>query len=250
MLTAGLETPRSLLLNDEKMRVAAVVFDLDGTLIESIHVSFIVLNTALERVGLPPVAWEEVLDTARKGHFDWNILLPGKDETRERELLLEARKIIGQIQPEILRREVRLIQGAVETLKILRAGGLRIGLVTATRRMYLEGKLHCLKEAGVAHWFEVILTTDDVTRRKPYPEPLIECGQKMGLHPEKMVYVGDTWVDIRAGKTAGTKTIGVLTGLDDYDALLAEEPDAIIESVRDLKEMIWIPTSIHSTASR
>lgn len=236
-------------MNDEKMRVDAVVFDLDGTLIESIHVSFIVLNTALERVGLPPVEWEEVLNTAKQGHFDWNILLPGKDEARERELLLQARKIIAEIQPEILRREVRLIQGAVEILSILREGGLRIALVTATRRMYLEGKLHCLKEAGVAHWFEVILTTDDVSKRKPSPEPLIECGQKMGLSPEKMVYVGDTWVDIRAGKTAGTKTIGVLTGLDDYDALLAEEPDAILESVRDLKEMIWLPTSIHSAAS-
>jgi len=57
------------------------------------------------------------------------------------------------------------------------------------------------------------------------------CGQKLGIPADRCVYVGDTRVDIRAGKAAGMKTIGVLTGFDVYDTLQNETPDAIIDSI-------------------
>lgn len=216
----------------------AVVFDLDGTLIDSIHVHFKVLNTAFERVGLPAVSMEDVLNAAKEGQFDWQGVLPGKDRAREKWLLTKSIEIIADIQSEMLRQEVRLIHGTVEILKALTEEGLRIGLVTNTQRIYLDDKLYLLNKAGVARLFEVIITTDDVPGRKPSPEPLIECGKRLGVSPERIVYVGDSRVDIRAGKAAGTKTIGVLTGMDGYDVLAAERPDAIIESVLYLKERI------------
>jgi phosphoglycolate phosphatase-like HAD superfamily hydrolase len=95
-----------------------------------------------------------------------------------------------------------------------------------------------LQQAGVEELFEVIITTDDVLKRKPAPDPLITCAQQLDMRPGNCVYVGDTATDIKAGKAAGMRTIGVLTGFDEYDTLEKEKPDAIMESVRNLLEVI------------
>jgi phosphoglycolate phosphatase-like HAD superfamily hydrolase len=97
-----------------------------------------------------------------------------------------------------------------------------------------------LQHAGVAKLFKVIITSDDVPNRKPDPDPLIECARRLDVKPNKCVYVGDTRTDIKAGKSAGMKTIGVLTGFDDYDMLANEGPDAIIDSIRNLLEVIEV----------
>ena len=113
-----------------------------------------------------------------------------------------------------------------------------MGLVTSTPRDYLAVKLAPLKEAGIEHLLEVIVTADDVVNKKPHAEPLIKGSQKLGVAVGHCVYVGDTRVDIRAGNAAGMKTVGVLTGFDGYEALKKENPDAVIESIAQLAETI------------
>ena len=103
-------------------------------------------------------------------------------------------------------------------------------------------KLIPLSNAGLVHLLEVIVTADDVRHKKPSAEPLIQCSQKLGVPPQKCEYVGDTRVDIRAGKAASMGTVGVLTGFDDYDALKNETPDAIINSIAQLNEILEIRT--------
>jgi phosphoglycolate phosphatase-like HAD superfamily hydrolase len=67
---------------------------------------------------------------------------------------------------------------------------------------------------------------------------LLECARRLGENPEKCAYVGDATVDIVAGKAAGMRTIAVLTGVDDYEAIKAEDPDMILESVSQLTD--WL----------
>lgn len=221
-----------------KLIVDAVIFDLDGTLIDSIHVHFKVLNTAFERLGLPPVSWEDAMEAAKEGRFDWDLVLSDDTKARKDEIMARCIEIIADIQPEMLRKNVRPIEGSVEILHEIAAAGMKIALVTSTQKKYITDKLHPFHEAGAAHLFEAIITTDDVPVKKPAPAPLIECGRRLNLSPERMVYVGDSHVDIRAGKAAGMWTIGVLTGVDDYGALAAEAPDAILGSILDLREKI------------
>ena len=97
-----------------------------------------------------------------------------------------------------------------------------------------------LKNVGADALFEVIITPDDVERRKPAPDPLIACAQQLDLKPVNCVYVGDTATDIKAGKAAGMLTVGVLTGFDEYEILETENPDAIISDVQNLLEVIEI----------
>jgi phosphoglycolate phosphatase len=85
---------------------------------------------------------------------------------------------------------------------------------------------------------EVIIAADDAPRKKPAPDPLLECSKRLGILPERCMYVGDARTDIQAGKAAGMKTVGVLTGFDDHKALSRENPDAVIDSIADLKDIL------------
>ncbi|MFC1869171.1 HAD family hydrolase [Thermodesulfobacteriota bacterium] len=215
----------------------AAVFDLDGTLIDSIDVYVKILNTAFRRIGVPEAPRDQVLAAIREGGFDWNLVLTEARNRQREEIIQKTRAMVGDLYEEIFRRDVTLISGVDLLLKNLSARGTRLGIVTSTQKMFIEYKLYPLQNAGIDTLIEAVITTDDVQQKKPAADPLIECGKRLSVDPKKMVYVGDTAVDIRAGKAAGTMTVGVLSGVDDYETLKAEDPDAILESIAGLEAL-------------
>ena len=223
-----------------KLTVHAVIFDMDGTLIDSIDIYFKIVEIALERLKLPQVSRTQILDASETGDFNWELVLPGEVHHKKDEIIGEAWEIINEIAPQMFAENLKLIRGADNILQRISASIPRIGLVTSTQRKYIKTKMQPLKSAGVEKLFEVIITSDDVPNRKPDPDPLIECARRLDVNPSKCVYVGDTRTDIKAGKAAGMKTVGVLTGFDDYDMLAKEGPDAIIDSIRNLLEVIEV----------
>ena len=164
--------------------------------------------------------------------------MPQEVLNRKEEIIDEAWAVINEIAPQMFADNLELIKGAERIVENLSSSGLKIGLVTSTQRQYLETKMLPLKNAGVDTLFEAIITSDDVAKRKPAPDPLVTCAQQLDMKPGNCVYVGDTTTDIKAGKAAGMRTIGVLTGFDEYETLEKESPDAIVENVRYLLEVI------------
>jgi HAD superfamily hydrolase (TIGR01549 family) len=221
-----------------KLTVDAVVFDLDGTLIDSLDVYCKILNSAFERVGLPAASRKNILRAIRDGGFVWDFVLPEQMKSQKEVLIRKVRRIIDEIYPRMFRKEIKMIEGADEILKRIAARGMKIGLVTSTPRTFLEDKLYPLKLAGIEDMFEVIITTDDTQKKKPAADPLIECGKRLGVNRDKIAYIGDTRIDMKAGRAAGMKTIGVLTGNDTYQDLMAENPKAVIQSVCELGNVI------------
>jgi HAD superfamily hydrolase (TIGR01662 family) len=224
----------------KKLKVAAVIFDLDGTLIDSIDIYFTIVENALKRLNLPAVSRNQIIAAAESEEFKWELILPQEVLSRKEEIIDETWAVINEIAPQMFADNLELIQGAERIVESLSSNGLKIGLVTSTRRQYLETKMQPLKNAGVDTLFEAIITANDIEKRKPAPDPLIACAQQLELKSGGCVYVGDTTTDIKAGKAAGMRTIGVLTGFDGYETLETENPDAIIESVRNLMEVIYI----------
>ena len=218
--------------------MAAVIFDLDGTLIDSIDIYFTIVENALKRLNLPAVSRNQILAAAESEEFKWELVLPQDVLDRKTEIIDEAWAVINEIAPQMFADNLELIQGAERIVENLSSSGLKIGLVTSTQRQYLETKMQPLKNAGVDTLFEAIITSDDVEKRKPAPDPLVTCAQQLDMKPGNCVYVGDTTTDIKAGKAAGMRTIGVLTGFDEYETLEKESPDAIVENVRYLLEVI------------
>jgi len=223
-----------------KLFVDAVIFDMDGTLIDSIDIYFEIVEIALKRLELPQVSRKKILDAAETGDFNWDLILPDEVKNTKDEIIAAAWEIINEIAPQMFAENIELIRGADTILQNISASIPKIGLVTSTQQQYLKNKMQPLKSAGVDKLFEVIITSDDVANRKPDPDPLLECARRLNVNPGKCVYVGDTRTDMQAGKAAGMRTVGVLTGFDDYESLNKETPDAIIDSVRNLTEVIAV----------
>ena len=217
----------------KKPAVDAVIFDLDGTLIDSAPIYFDLIEVVFKRLGIAPVAKSVLLEAMKNGEFEWDLVLPDEIKNRKEQLIAKARGIIDEIAPAMFHEQVKIIPGTADALKTIAAEGLKLAMVTSTLRDYMPIKLAPLKAAGVETLFEVVITADDVRYKKPHAEPLLMCSDKLGLSPANCVYVGDTRVDIRAGNAAGMQTVAVLTGFDDYDALKGETPTDIIESVAD-----------------
>lgn len=230
-------------LQQKKLNVAAVIFDLDGTLIDSIDIYFMIVEKALERLKLPVVSRSQILEAAESEEFKWELVLPPDVLNHKEKIIDKAWIVINEIAPQLFEDNLDLIQGADGIVENLSASGLKIGLVTSTQRKYLETKMQPLKNAGVAELFEAIITSDDVEKRKPAPDPLIACAYQLDIKSGVCVYVGDTTTDIKAGKAAGMRTVGVLTGFDDYESLNRENPDAIIDSVQMLGSVIATSSS-------
>jgi phosphoglycolate phosphatase len=221
-----------------KLTVDAVIFDLDGTLIDSAPIYYALIDIIFDRLGIPPVPQSTLLEAMKNGEFEWDVVLPDEMKNRQEHLVEKAREIIDDIAPSMFHNQVKLIPGAADALKEIAAMGLKLALVTSTLKEYMALKLDPLAQAGVEALFEIIITADDVQNKKPHAEPLVMCCDKLGLDPGNCVYVGDTRVDIKAGKAAGMQTVAVLTGFDGFKALKRQAPDAIIKSVAELTAML------------
>jgi HAD superfamily hydrolase (TIGR01509 family) len=230
-----------LLLDNRKLTVDAVMFDLDGTLIDSVPIYYEIIDIVFAKLGVPTVPRKTLLKAMDNGDFDWDCVLPESMKKDKDALRQKARQIIDQIGPPMFHQQVRLIPGTAVAFQKIAAAGIKTGLVTSTPAQNMAVKLVPLIKAGLEEQLEAVVTTDDVRHKKPAAEPLILGSKILGIPPENCVYVGDTRVDIRAGKAAGMGTVGVLTGFDDRDALQKETPDAIISSIAQLIPNVVLP---------
>jgi phosphoglycolate phosphatase len=221
-----------------RLPVGAVIFDLDGTLVNTTEIYFRVIDAVLDRLGLPPVSREVILDAAKDGEFEWERMLPEHRRQEKDKLLKQMWAVRDELFPVMLRERTTLIPGADDLLKKIHEGGTGIGLVTSTPRRNLEYKWIPLGEPGIKHFFSAIITADDVEKRKPSPEAFVACAEKLGVEVKRCMIVGDTRTDIIAGKGAGMITVGVLTGFDTHEQLKAECADLIIDSVAELLEKL------------
>ena len=120
--------------------------------------------------------------------------------------------------------QMRLIPGVPEMLVEL-SGRYPLAIVSARGR---RATLGFLEAFGLAAVFQAIATGQTCARTKPHPDPLIWAAQRLGVPPEACLMVGDTTVDIRAGRAAGAQTIGVLCGFGEQDELLRAGADVIL----------------------
>ena len=221
-----------------KLTVEAIMFDLDGTLIDSIKIYYRIVQAVLDKLGLPKVPPEQIQQANQNGTFLWEKLFPAAIFGEHPQLKDEAWVIARQISPSLFKDQVKLLPGTTEVLHQAAEKGFKLAVVTSTPRQNMQAKLKPLEEAGVLPLLQEIITADDTLRKKPAAEPLLECSKRLATEVEECVYIGDTQIDIRAGKAAKTRTIGVLTGFDNHTMLEKEDPDAIIGNLFNLPEII------------
>ena len=137
-----------------------------------------------------------------------------------------ARQLYGQRKPE----EFVAVDGAIALLRELRKS-YRLGLTTTRGRADVD---RFIAQFGLNGEFTAIVTRDDVKRLKPHPEPIQCAAQELALPPAQCIVVGDTSMDIRAGRRAGALTVAVLSGFGEPDWLERQGPDLIVGTAIEL----------------
>jgi phosphoglycolate phosphatase len=101
-----------------------------------------------------------------------------------------------------------------------------------------SGTMTFLEQYGLVKYFDVIVTGLSAKHTKPYPDPILLAAQKMNVPPENCLMIGDTTVDIRAGKSAGAQTVGVLCGFGEEPELKRMGADLILKDTTKLVEIL------------
>lgn len=197
--------------------IKGVIFDVDGTIADSVGFFYEIALEVLSIAGVPPVGKEQVYALMRVGD---NSPLEKLFPPDYPDAAGTMKRIFDDRMAEWMRRyhdETTAIAGSIELLHDLHARGFRLGIATSSGRA-----LPFLDRWGVRQLFDGIVGREDVEIRKPHPEPVLKCLGHLGLAPQETVYIGDSPIDIQAGKAAGSYTIGVLTGTSPQHVLSRE----------------------------
>ena len=211
---------------------SAVIFDLDGTLVDSIELYYRDLREIFLRVGLSPVPEREVLEVMRAGLSPWDAFIP-QDMPNRKAFIDRCIAIDRETWPALYQEEARLFPGSRPTIEFLHQKGIRLGIVTSGWEENNEIN-HLLAKEGVAPYIDAIIMKPDTKRAKPAPDPILLCLERIAVNPASALYVGDAPDDIRAGQAAGTQTAAVLSGVGTHAMLRSLNPDWILKGVDEI----------------
>ena len=130
--------------------------------------------------------------------------------------------------------EISLIPGALSTLERL---GPRFPLGIATSRDRWSAAA-ILEATDLNRFFQCVAAARTTLRAKPHPQPIIWAANQLGVHPQSLLMVGDTTVDIHAGRAAGAQTAGVLSGFGERRELTEAGANALFERTLDLADLL------------
>jgi pyrophosphatase PpaX len=197
-----------------------ILFDLDGTLIDSValireshrHAVRTVLGADLPDEVLVANVGRPLIDQMRAFDVD-----------RADELLRVYREWNHANTARIL----RAFPGVDALLDALRADGRRLAIVTSKSHPTVDLAFAILP---IRHHFDAVIAAEDTERHTPRPEPVLRALEDLGAGPERACYVGDAPFDLRAARAAGVTAIGVTWGFFPRAALEAEDPDLVVET--------------------
>jgi len=207
------------------MRFPVVLFDLDGTVIDSGAIILASMRHAAKEVlGADPP--DELLMAAVGGpglEAQMHALAP--DRVQE---LVD----VYRAHNEPLHDELVCCAGIDGVLLSLKEEGRRLGIVTAKRLATVDLEFKALP---LRHLFDTVVGGDETQRHKPDPEPLLLAAERLDVEPKTCAYVGDSPFDIRAAKAAHMHAVAVTWGgIHDRDKLVKEQPDAIVDTAEEL----------------
>ena len=211
-------------------KLRTVLFDLDGTLIDSVRLILDSYHHTLAAHGLPPRSDEEWLEgvgtplTAQFGAL--------QDTAGMLDVLIATYREYNLKHHDSM---VTVYPGVLEAVREIKAVGIQTGLVTSKNR---PGALRGLKLVGLEALMDVLVCADEVTNPKPHPEPVEKAVALLGADPAGTVYVGDSIHDMHSGRAAGVKTAAALWGPFGRNYLESASPDYWLERPGDLVALL------------
>ncbi|MFO0549357.1 MAG: HAD hydrolase-like protein [Polyangiaceae bacterium] len=226
---------------------SAVVFDLDGTLIDSRGDIAAAVNHALTRSGRAPLAVGVVATMVGDGARTLLSRAARLPETAtEVDALFESFVTYYTAHPIDFG---RWIDGAPDVLDRVAELDLPIALCTNKARPVTEAILSAL---GVRTRFRAIYAGGDGPEKKPAAGPLLALAKRLSVAPESLVMVGDGPQDVECARRAGCRVVGVVSRVHQSDRLIASKPDVTIDSLNELADVLrrWCDATARLSALR
>jgi len=230
---------------DKKITVKALLIDLDGTLVNSEQALLEATTAAYVAIGVTDFDPGIGLEIARRMEQNQPVSDLLTEECRNQRTV---KKFLGTYIDAYYvstLTKTEPIENVYDTLQTL-ADVYPLGLVTlrAIPKKQIAKELAQLK---LLEYFKTVITTMDVKKPKPYPDAVIKGAEQLGISASHCAVVGDSIVDVQAGKAANAKTIAVLSGLYTQEELQKEEPDLILKNINYLPRFLEKPSSRESS---
>ena len=213
------------------MKAKCILVDLDGTILDSRGAYVEAAKIAFEVLGRKTVPSKTVMELPKRLEQDLPVgnLLAGLDQRKFLQVYLKQfyKAAAEKTEP---------FPNIEDTLRRLSA---KAELALTTRRSVPAKDIFCvLEKFGLARYFQKVITSLDTQNPKPDPEALMKCLQHLRANADDCIVVGDSVVDIRAGKNAGMRTVAVLSGIFRRKELEKEKPDLILKNIGELPRFL------------
>ncbi|HBG91984.1 MAG: hypothetical protein A2X54_09750 [Nitrospirae bacterium GWF2_44_13] len=213
--------------------IELIIFDLDGTLVDSGMDITNALNYAIAPYGFKPLTVEDTIKIVGEGLTRLIEKIVKDNNTPVKDAVLD--RFINYYSAH-LADFTRPYPGVIKTLEML---GRYKKAVISNKRESLSKKL--LDQLGLMKFFDIVLGGDSASGKKPSPAPVKKVLETLGIEPHRAVIVGDSDLDIQAGKGAGVTTVAVTYGFRDKKSL--KDADFILDSMDELLTLIEIHDS-------
>jgi HAD superfamily hydrolase (TIGR01509 family) len=220
----------------DKLRTKALLIDLDGTLVNSAEAYKEAGSAGFAALGLKVNDDEIAFEVARR--LEQNLPIDDLFTRFHVDSEVEERFLPAYLEAyySVVHVKSKLIPKAKETLQAL-SQDFPLALVTL-RYVSREQVIEELKRLRLVKYFRAVVTALDVKKPKPFPDAFLKAAERLGVRIQDCAIVGDSVVDIQAGKCAGAKTIAVLSGLFSREELEKQKPNLVIRDINSLPDCL------------
>ncbi|MBC7294507.1 MAG: HAD-IA family hydrolase [Thermoleophilia bacterium] len=207
-----------------------MVFDLDGTIVDSVELIVASFEHAVREVLGREISRERLLaHVGRPLREQMELLSPEHAD----ELVASYREFNHREHDRML----TLYDGTKELLERLRQAQVKLGLVTSKSRYTTQMAFDL---TGIEKYFDWTVCADESPRNKPSPDPILFCLAQLAVPKEEAAYVGDSPADIQAAHAAGVQAIAVTWGVFAEEQLRAEKPSVLVHTISELAEVLGV----------
>ncbi|WP_138495340.1 pyrophosphatase PpaX [Paenibacillus pinistramenti] len=210
-------------------RIETILFDLDGTIVNTNELIISCFQHVMEKQGQPGYARERIIPFMGQTLEQQLQAFTGAMDV---ELMVKDYRAYQAIHHDALIREFPHVD---EVLGRLHQEGFTLGVVTTKIKASTDRVLDMF---GLKKYMSTIVTLEDVEHPKPHPQPVLTAVERLGANPETTLMVGDSPADIQSSLAAGVKAVGVAWSLKGKEKLGEYGPHYILEDMRDLYQLL------------
>jgi phosphoglycolate phosphatase len=214
-----------------------ILIDVDGTLVDSVPDLAYCVDELMKQLGMPVHGEARVRNWVGNGveRLCRRALIGQLDGEPDDALFERAYPIFLALYAENTSKRSCLYPGVKEGLDYLQAAGYRLGCVTNKAAQFTHP---LLKDLGIFDRFDIVISGDTLAQKKPDPMPLLHGAEFFGVKPEHALMLGDSVSDVKAARAAGFQIICMSYGYNHGVDIRESNPDAVIDSMAELKDIL------------